>query len=98
MPKDKLDVIFDRFRQIDKSFARNYAGSGIGLSLVKSFVEMQGGKITVESECEVGTKFYIKLPVKLVDDSNCEKNTKLLNSNLSTHVERIGVEFSDIYR
>lgn len=97
IPKDKLDVIFDRFRQIDKSFTRNYEGSGIGLSLVKSLVEMQGGKITVESECGIGTKFYIKLPVKLVDDDNSKENVKLLNSNLSNYVERISVEFSDIY-
>lgn len=97
IPKDKLDVIFDRFRQVDKSFTRNYEGSGIGLSLVKSFVEMQGGTITVESKCGVGTKFYIKLPVRLVDDTNNEKNVKLHNSNLCNNVERIRVEFSDIY-
>jgi PAS domain S-box-containing protein len=98
IPKDKLDVIFDRFRQVDKSFTRNHEGSGIGLSLVKSFVEMQGGKIAVESKCGVGTKFYIKLPVKLVDDNNNEENVRLLNSNLcNNNVERISVEFSDIY-
>lgn len=97
MPKDKLDVIFDRFRQVDQSFTRNYAGSGIGLSLVKSLVEMQGGKITVESKYGIGTKFYIKLPVKVVDDNNNKENVKLLNSNLSNCVERISVEFSDIY-
>jgi len=97
MPEDKLDAIFDRFRQIDKSFTREHEGSGIGLSLVKSFVEMQGGKISVESKCGVGTKFYIKLPVKLVDDNKFEEIVKLLNSNLSNHVERIKVEFSDIY-
>lgn len=98
MPKDKLDTIFDRFRQIDKSFTRNHEGSGIGLSLVKSFVEMQGGKISVESKCGVGTKFCIKLPVRVVDDNNSEQNVKLLNSNLSNYVERIKVEFSDIYK
>ena len=97
MPENKLDAIFDRFRQIDKSFTREHEGSGIGLSLVKSFVEMQGGKISVESKCGVGTKFYIKLPVKLVDDNKFEEIVKLLNSNLSNHVERIKVEFSDIY-
>ncbi|OOM07487.1 PocR ligand-binding domain-containing protein [Clostridium saccharobutylicum] len=98
IPKDKLDTIFDRFRQIDKSFTRNHEGSGIGLSLVKSFVEMQGGKISVESKCGVGTKFCIKLPVRVVDDNNSEENIKLLNSNLSNYVERIKVEFSDIYK
>lgn len=97
IPKEKLDIIFDRFRQIDKSFTRNYEGSGIGLSLVKSLVEMQGGKITVESNYGIGTTFHIKLPVKLVDDNNSKQNVKLRNSNLSNYVERIKVEFSDIY-
>lgn len=97
IPEEKLNVIFDRFRQIDKSFTRNYEGSGIGLSLVKSLVEMQGGKITVESKYGAGTKFYIKLPVRLAGESNSKENIKLFNSNLSNHVEKINVEFSDIY-
>jgi signal transduction histidine kinase len=97
IPKNKLDVIFDRFRQVDKSFTRNHEGSGIGLSLVKSLVEMQGGSISVESECGVGTKFTIKFPAKLADDNNSEENAKLLDNNLNNHVERIKIEFSDIY-
>ena len=98
MPKDKLDIIFDRFRQIDKSFTRNCEGSGIGLSLVKSFVEIHGGKITVESNLGVGTKFYIKLPIKIVDNIESEENANLFKGNLSNHVERMRVEFSDIYK
>jgi PAS domain S-box-containing protein len=97
IPEDKIDIIFDRFRQVDKSFTRNHEGSGIGLSLVKSFVEMQGGEITVESKCGVGTKFCIKLPVKIVDENKSEENVNLRNNNLSDHVERIRIEFSDIY-
>lgn len=95
--KDKLDIIFDRFRQVDRSFTRNHEGSGIGLSLVKSLVEMQGGTISVESKLGVGTKFAIKLPVKLIDNSKSKKIAKLLHNNLSGHVERIKIEFSDIY-
>ena len=64
IPEEKLSIIFDRFRQVDKSFTRNHEGSGIGLSLVKSLVEMQGGTIFVESKCGQGTKFIIKFPVK----------------------------------
>jgi len=95
--KDKLNIIFDRFRQVDKSFTRNHEGSGIGLSLVKSLVEMQGGTISVESKCGHGTKFFIKFPVRLVDNNSSEENFKLADSNLNNHVERIKIEFSDIY-
>ncbi|MDR3598093.1 PocR ligand-binding domain-containing protein [Clostridium sp.] len=97
IPKDKLDIIFDRFRQVDKSFTRNNEGSGIGLSIVKPLVEMQGGKIFVESEYGVGTKFIIKFSVKTVDYDNSLANYKLTNNSLNNRVEKIKIEFSDIY-
>ena len=46
--KDHLDVIFERFKQVDKSLSRNAEGSGIGLCLVKSIVELHGGKIKLK--------------------------------------------------
>lgn len=95
--KDKLDIIFDRFRQVDRSFTRNHEGSGIGLSLVKFLVEVLGGTISVESEYGVGTRFTIKLPVKLIDENKNKENVKLLDNNLNSYVERIKIEFSDIY-
>lgn len=95
--KDKLDIIFDRFRQVDRSFTRNHEGSGIGLSLVKFLVEIIGGTISVESEYGVGTRFTIKIPVKLIDENKNKENVKLIDNNLNSHVERIKIEFSDIY-
>ena len=74
IPQEKIDIIFDRFRQVDKSFTRNYEGSGIGLSLVKSLLEMHGGIISVESKYGVGTKFIIKFPVKVLNNSKEEDN------------------------
>lgn len=98
IPTEKLNIIFDRFRQVDKSLTRNYEGSGIGLSLVKSLVEMHNGEISVESEYGVGTKFIVKLPVIVIKDKS-EKDD-LLNVELtrSNCVERIKIEFSDIYK
>ena len=96
IPEEKVEIIFDRFRQVDKSFTRNYEGSGIGLSLVKSLVEMHDGTISVESKYGVGTKFTIKLPVKVLNKS--KERVNISNNIINTCVEKINIEFSDIYK
>ncbi|MCY6372807.1 PAS domain-containing sensor histidine kinase [Clostridium ganghwense] len=94
IPKDKLEIIFHRFTQIDKSFTRNHEGSGIGLSLTESLVKMHGGKIAVKSQYGKGSEFIIELPVKIIES----ENTKVKNGNIKNdYVESINVEFSDIY-
>jgi len=97
IPEDKLNIIFDRFRQVDKSFTRDHEGSGIGLSLVKSLVEMQGATISVESKYGVGTKFSISFPVKQLDYERVESSSKLADNTINDNVQRIKIEFSDIY-
>lgn len=97
--EDKLSIIFDKFRQIDKSFSRRNEGSGIGLSIVKSLVEVLNGSISVESKLGVGTKFIIKLPVnKVVEDKLTIAKSKLSYETFNNRVEKIKIEFSDIYK
>lgn len=91
IPQDKLGVIFERFGQVDKTLSRNYEGSGIGLSLVKSIVDMHGGSIRVLSKPGKGSEFIIELPVRFVKE---EIYDKCLYKN---KVEKINIEFSDIY-
>jgi PAS domain S-box-containing protein len=59
---DRVNVIFDRFVQGDMSNSRIYEGSGLGLSIVKAYSEMMGGKIWLESVTDKGSCFYISLP------------------------------------
>ncbi|MGL6107856.1 PAS domain S-box protein [Romboutsia sp.] len=93
--KDKLDVIFDRFKKIDNSLNRKCEGSGIGLSLVKSLVELQNGSIYVDSELGVGTEFIFELPVRIIDDtSQITLNREISKSD---QIEKCNIEFSDIY-
>ncbi|PAB58735.1 sensor histidine kinase [Anaeromicrobium sediminis] len=92
----KLKEIFKRFRQVDKSFRRRHEGSGIGLSLVKYLVEMHNGTIDVESEYEKGTKFIIKLPVA-ENQMAYEIENHISEGMIENRVERVSVEFSDIY-
>lgn len=61
--KDELEKIFERFYQVKEMNSQYYGGTGIGLEMVKSFVDLLKGKVIVESEEGVGTKFRIFLPL-----------------------------------
>ncbi|MGD8991565.1 MAG: ATP-binding protein [Desulfobacterales bacterium] len=61
---DNLSRVFNRFEQIENSLARNYAGTGLGLSLTKKLIKMHKGKIWAESQGEGnGSTFYFIIPV-----------------------------------
>ena len=74
IPKDKLDIIFDRFGQVNASFNRKNEGSGIGLSIVKNLIEMHGGYIDVKSEIEKGSDFIFTIPIKIREENNYKKS------------------------
>ncbi|MBB6216742.1 signal transduction histidine kinase [Anaerosolibacter carboniphilus] len=95
IPEEKQQQIFERFAQVDSSLNKNQEGSGIGLSLVKSLVEMHGGTISVESQVGKGTEFVISLPVQHVHSDDNTMDGALTSKQ--NKVERIHIEFSDIY-
>ncbi|WP_319482187.1 response regulator [uncultured Draconibacterium sp.] len=59
---ERQKAIFDRFVQADIGDSRAFEGSGLGLSIVKAYIEMLGGSISLESEMEVGSTFTFSLP------------------------------------
>ncbi|MBI9108031.1 MAG: PAS domain S-box protein [Spirochaetales bacterium] len=67
IPKDQIDAVFDRFIQADLSLTKPFEGSGLGLSISSEYVEMLGGKISVESSEGRGSKFSFSLPSRLED-------------------------------
>ena len=91
MDKNYLDKIFDRFVQLDNTMTRKNEGSGIGLSIVKSFVSLHDGTIDVKSEKYQGSEFIINIPIRLIEEKEVflYKND-VLDFNIKT-------EFSDIY-
>ncbi|HEX3582497.1 MAG TPA: response regulator [Thermoanaerobaculia bacterium] len=61
---DHHEMIFEEFRQIDATVRREFGGTGLGLALVKRFVELQGGHVSVESSPGRGSTFSFRLPVR----------------------------------
>ncbi|MGE4559025.1 MAG: ATP-binding protein [Desulfobulbus sp.] len=64
IPKDKLPLIFNRFEQVDNSYARQYGGVGLGLAICTQLVELMGGVITAESEENQGSVFHCLLALE----------------------------------
>ncbi|WP_072681904.1 ABC transporter substrate binding protein [Arcobacter sp. LA11] len=71
--KEKLDSIFDRFKQVDGSTSRIYGGTGLGLSICKELANLLKGSIDVQSVLNVGTKFILNLP-KNTNKANEKEN------------------------
>jgi PAS domain S-box-containing protein len=95
IPPEKKKIIFDRFIQVDKTLTRAKEGSGIGLSLVKSLVEIHNGSISVESEVGIGSEFTIELPVgNLIGSGEASSEDR---QNMQENIDKINIEFSDIY-
>jgi two-component system, OmpR family, sensor histidine kinase BaeS len=60
IPKDEVELVFERFYRSEKSRNREYGGSGIGLTIVKRIIEAHGGQIWIESELGKGTEVHIR--------------------------------------
>ena len=61
--QDALSRLFQRFEQADTSTTRKYCGTGLGLTITKSLIELMNGKIEVVSELNVGSKFSVYIPL-----------------------------------
>jgi signal transduction histidine kinase/ActR/RegA family two-component response regulator/HPt (histidine-containing phosphotransfer) domain-containing protein len=80
---ENLHTIFDRFRQASSDTTRKYGGTGLGLSIVKNLVELQGGKIFVESTPQAGTVFTVTMPFKKLSNKQLQQyDTSDINSDL----------------
>ncbi|MGL5749674.1 MAG: sensor histidine kinase, partial [Paraclostridium sp.] len=94
IPKEKLDSIFQRFEQVNSKKSNEKEGSGIGLALVKSLVELHKGDIFVNSTLNEGSEFIITIPNVSIDS---ELGCETIKQDIDVQVNRMNVEFSDIY-
>lgn len=95
IPKDKLEIIFDRFGQANVDFKKRYESSGIGLYLVQSIIKLHGGNIKVKSIENEGSTFTFALPKNLKINDEAKNISPFEKNNLS--IEKCKIEFSDIY-
>ena len=81
IPKDKLELIFESFTQVDSSTTRKYGGTGLGLTICQSLTGMMGGKIWVESEEEKGSIFHFTVSLEVAKKSESESTRVLLSQD-----------------
>jgi CheY-like chemotaxis protein len=75
--KDKIDLIFEEFRQVSEGLNRQFSGTGLGLTLTKRFIELMNGNIRVISELNKGTEFIVELPLAPEEISYININSSL---------------------
>ena len=94
--KDKIDLLFHRFKKINNRLTKVNEGSGIGLYIAKELVKINGGDMIVNSELGEGTEFIIKLPIKK-NESKVLDEIALTSCEIENREELYKVELSDIY-
>lgn len=93
IPSDKLEDIFEKFKQVDNRLTKVSEGSGIGLSIVKSLVNLHDGIISVNSKVGLGSEFKVSIPNKTI----LNQNLNIVQNESINMDKKIQIEFSDIY-
>ena len=88
IPPEEIGFIFDRYRQASTAARSSFAGSGIGLALVRELTEIQAGTVRVRSEVGRGTTFRIDLPIPAPGDA-AQGSAAELNETIGRHLSAL---------
>jgi signal transduction histidine kinase/ActR/RegA family two-component response regulator len=93
MDADRIDKIFKSFEQAYADTSRKYGGTGLGLSISKQLVELQGGKIWVESEKGQGSAFHFEIPYAVIEtvQEKVKEEHKLSSAEVAAKLKGIRV-------
>ena len=94
IPAEKQELIFNAFEQANSSDSREYGGTGLGLTITKRVVELQGGSIQIESKVGEGSTFVVSIPYKLDHSQSSTTSSASKDSQLKP-LESVRVVLAD---
>lgn len=97
IPKEKQNIIFNRYERADTSLARHKEGTGLGLNIVKEIINKLRGEINIESEENIGTKVTIILPRAEFDEELYKEKNEDSEQIKNDIRQKVELEMSDIY-
>jgi signal transduction histidine kinase len=68
IPEDMMDMVFEKFRQVDATHTREHAGTGLGLAICRELAELLHASLSVQSTVGKGASFYVVLPVSFAPE------------------------------
>lgn len=90
IPADMLTNVFEMFTQVDQTLTRSYGGLGIGLTLVKTLVELHGGSVEAKSDgTGTGSEFIVRLPAELDGEATIDNQSKNTYDRSATPARRV---------
>ena len=88
IPKDKQGLLFERFKQLDSTYTKQFQGTGLGLAISKNLVGLMGGEIWLESKEKLGTTFYFTINFQVVEAMSSDNSQMWTNHKVQDNFNK----------